>query len=249
MGRRASSRRRKCASAHIGDVHAVTDGVVELLGEDGVFISESHYLLDLVETLQYDTIYHEHLRYYSLGALEVLLKRHGLEVFHVKRIPTHGGSIRVYAARPGRYPVNASVEERRRHEAEFGLTDGSALKVFRERVVKSKIAPLRPAREAVSRRHAHLRHRRTLARLDADQLHRPRRRHRRRRDGSVGFAKLNRYVPGTRIPVDDEAEAVRRPARLCALALLAYCRRACAQAAGERLSRQARHTPAGAARA
>ena len=192
--------------AHIGDVHAVTDGVVELLGEDGVFISESHYLLDLVETLQYDTIYHEHLRYYSLGALEVLLKRHGLEVFHVKRIPTHGGSIRVYAARPGRYPVNASVEERRRHEAEFGLTDGSALKVFRERVVKSKIALYD-----------------LLAKLSADGkrifgIGAPSRastliNYTGLDDGIVdavmevsGSHKLNRYVPGTRIPVEDEAK-------------------------------------------
>ena len=53
--------------AHIEDIHSVVEAVLELLDEDGLFITESHYLLSLVETLQYDTIYHEHLRYYSLG--------------------------------------------------------------------------------------------------------------------------------------------------------------------------------------
>ena len=76
--------------AHIGSIHGVVEAIVDLLDDDGVFISESHYLLDLVETLQYDTIYHEHLRYYALGSLSKLLADHGLEPFRVKRIPTHG---------------------------------------------------------------------------------------------------------------------------------------------------------------
>ena len=56
--------------AHIEDVHAIVDGIVEMLKPDGVFISESHYLIPLLDTLQYDTIYHEHLRYYSLAQPE-----------------------------------------------------------------------------------------------------------------------------------------------------------------------------------
>jgi predicted TPR repeat methyltransferase len=85
--------------AHIEDVHAIVEGILEMLAPDGVFISESHYLIKLLETLQYDTIYHEHLRYYSVGSLKALLEMHGLEVFHARPIPSHGGSIRVYAAR------------------------------------------------------------------------------------------------------------------------------------------------------
>ena len=73
--------------AHIEDVHAIVDGIVELLKPDGVFISESHYLIALLDTLQYDTIYHEHLRYYSLTSLKHLLEMHGLEVFHARPIP------------------------------------------------------------------------------------------------------------------------------------------------------------------
>lgn len=97
--------------AHIEDIHEILECILELLADDGIFISESHYLLSLVETLQYDTIYHEHLRYYSLTSLRHLLEMHGLQVIHARKIPTHGGSIRVYAARAGKYPVRASVDE------------------------------------------------------------------------------------------------------------------------------------------
>lgn len=97
--------------AHIEDIHEIVEGILELLLDDGIFISESHYLLSLVETLQYDTIYHEHLRHYSVTSLGHLLEMHGLEIIHARKIPTHGGSIRVYAARTGKYPVRASVGE------------------------------------------------------------------------------------------------------------------------------------------
>src|SRR5476649_661112 len=97
--------------AHIEDVHAIVEGIVEMLAPDGVFISESHYLIGLLDSLQYDTVYHEHLRHYTVGSLAYLLGMHGLEVFHAGKIPTHGGSIRVYAARKGTRPVQASVKE------------------------------------------------------------------------------------------------------------------------------------------
>ena len=95
--------------AHIENVHEIVESIVSMLDDDGIFISESHYLLPLIETLQYDTIYHEHLRYYALQSLKFLLEMHGLEIIHAKRIPTHGGSIRVYAARKGQRPVQGSV--------------------------------------------------------------------------------------------------------------------------------------------
>ena len=97
--------------AHIENVHEIVESILAMLDEDGIFISESHYLLPLIQTLQYDTIYHEHLRYYALQSLRFLLKMHGLDVIHAKRIPTHGGSIRVYAARRGQKPVQPSVAE------------------------------------------------------------------------------------------------------------------------------------------
>jgi SAM-dependent methyltransferase len=85
--------------AHIPEINDVTQGVSELLGPDGVFVFEVHYLGSVVRGLQYDMIYHEHLYYYSLLALEAHLARHGLVVFDLKRIPIHGGSIRYYACK------------------------------------------------------------------------------------------------------------------------------------------------------
>ena len=95
--------------AHIEDIHEIVDCMDKLLADDGIFVSESHYLLSLIETLQYDTIYHEHLRYYSLTALKYLLEMHGFEIIYARRIPTHGGSIRVYSARQGKYPIDPEV--------------------------------------------------------------------------------------------------------------------------------------------
>jgi C-methyltransferase C-terminal domain/Putative zinc binding domain/Methyltransferase domain len=124
--------------AHIEGVHDIVDAVLAMMRADGVFITESHYLMALIETLQYDTIYHEHLRHYSLESLGYLLGMHGLEVIHAKRIPTHGGSIRVYAARRGARTVLPTVEQLLREER----ADGSLqvrLKEFSGRVVRSKL--------------------------------------------------------------------------------------------------------------
>jgi methylation protein EvaC len=85
--------------AHIPDINDVTRGVSELLARNGVFVFEVHHLGSVLRGLQYDMIYHEHLYYYSLLALENHLHRHGLQVFDVKRIPIHAGSIRYYACR------------------------------------------------------------------------------------------------------------------------------------------------------
>ena len=104
--------------AHMENIHELTEAVLLMLEKDGLFITESHYLLPLLETLQYDTIYHEHLRYYSLHSLRYLLEKHGLEVIHARRIPTHGGSIRVYAARKGLHKIRESVPSILREEKE-----------------------------------------------------------------------------------------------------------------------------------
>jgi len=124
--------------AHIENINKIIECILQLLSKDGMFISESHYLLSLIETLQYDTIYHEHLRYYSLHSLTYLFQTHGLEIIHAKRIPTHGGSIRVYAARKGEYPVKDTVAELLKTEKFTVLNQKNLLK-FRDRVVMSKL--------------------------------------------------------------------------------------------------------------
>jgi SAM-dependent methyltransferase len=192
--------------AHIGNIHAAVDAIVDLLAPDGVFISESHYLLDLVETVQYDTIYHEHLRHYALGSLKRLLAEHGLEVFHVRRIPTHGGSIRVYAGRKGLRRIEPSVAEREAHEAKAGIADGSALDGFRRRVLASKLdlhALIAPLKRNGARIYGIGAPSRASTLINYTGLD----------DGALDCVleistshKLDKYMPGTRIPVLDEAK-------------------------------------------
>ena len=132
--------------AHIEDVHAIVDGITELIGTDGVFISESHYLIPLLDKLQYDTVYHEHLRYYSLHSLKALLEMHDLEIFHARPIPTHGGSIRVYAAPRGVQPVQASVLAMLAQEP-TGDAMRARLTQFRNDVMLSKLRLLSMLRD------------------------------------------------------------------------------------------------------
>ncbi len=188
--------------AHIENIHAVIEAVLELLDDDGVFITESHYWLALVETLQYDTIYHEHLRYYSLTSLSNLLARHGLEVFHAKRIPTHGGSIRVYAARHGTHQPRPSVAELL--AIEKGELTPQRLRAFRQKVALSKLglhALLRDARARGERVYGIGAPSRATTLINHVGLD----------DGIVdavceiaGSHKIGKYVPGTLIPVVDE---------------------------------------------
>jgi len=124
--------------AHIENVHDVVAGILTLLQDDGVFISESHYLISLLETVQYDTIYHEHLRYYSLKSLQYLFEKHGLEIIHAKKIPTHGGSIRVYAARKGKHLVKDSVLRLLADEDALG-DPRQQFEAFKKKVVHSKL--------------------------------------------------------------------------------------------------------------
>ena len=188
--------------AHIEDIHAIVDAILALLSDDGIFISESHYLLSLIDTLQYDTIYHEHLRHYSLTSLSYLLKMHGMEVIHAKRIPTHGGSIRVYAARTGKYPVRPTVAAILAKAKE--LTP-EKLGGFKSKVVQSKLdlyALLRDIKRAGQRSlmaSAPVARSTLINYVGLD-------------DGILdcvleikGSYKIGKYIPGTLIPVLEES--------------------------------------------
>ncbi len=190
--------------AHIEDVHAIVDAIVGLLRSDGVFISESHYLIGLLDTLQYDTIYHEHLRYYSLASLKHLLEMHGLEVFHARPIPSHGGSIRVYAARRGTQKVRDSVGQMLAGEPR-GDAMVRRLAAFRRDVVLSKLrllAMLRDLKEKGARIAGISAPSRASTLVNYVGL-----------DEAIidyvceipGSLKIGRYMPGTQIPVVDEA--------------------------------------------
>jgi SAM-dependent methyltransferase len=85
--------------AHVPDVNSMASGIARLLADTGIAVIETPYVRDLVEGVEFDTIYHEHLFYYSLTSLRRILVRNGLEVIDVERIPIHGGSLRVIAMR------------------------------------------------------------------------------------------------------------------------------------------------------
>ena len=191
--------------AHMPEVDEVVAGILDVLDETGVFVSESHYLLDLIGTLQYDTVYHEHLRYYSLHSLKFLLEKHGLEILHVERIPTHGGSIRVFAARRGQFPVDPSVSNQLIEEQQAGLLDPETYRRFAADVLQSKLDLLgllrdvrgpggriygigAPSRASTLIAYTGLDHETIDCVLEIKGSH-----------------KIGKYMPGTRIPVLEES--------------------------------------------
>jgi SAM-dependent methyltransferase len=109
--------------AHVADLNGFVAGLQLLLKDDGVLVAESPYLRPFLEHNEFDTIYHEHLYYYSLTALDRLFRRHGLIIVDCERLAIHGGSLRIFAQRsgaPGRR-VQALLDE----EAQWGV-DGDA---------------------------------------------------------------------------------------------------------------------------
>jgi len=123
--------------AHIENVSELMKNILKILQKDGVFISESHYLVSLIKTNQYDTIYHEHLRYYSLSSLKYLFDKYGLKIIHAKKINTHGGSIRVYATRSRKFKINKNVKKILNLEKKY--LNWKTFNNFRKNVFKSKI--------------------------------------------------------------------------------------------------------------
>lgn len=100
-GHRADLLVAKNVLAHVPDINDFVAGIAILLREDGVFTVEFPHLLNLIRGVQFDTIYHEHFTYLSLLAVERIFARHGLRVFDVAEIPTHGGSLRVFVCHAG----------------------------------------------------------------------------------------------------------------------------------------------------
>jgi len=126
--------------AHVNKLNDFLAGVAELLTPDGVFVSESGYLLDMITKLQYDAVYHEHLRYYSLKPLKILFATHGMEMFDAEKISTHGGSIRIYAAKIGAYDVSDFVEKLILEEEKAGLYKKETYADFAEKAKQNKLA-------------------------------------------------------------------------------------------------------------
>jgi 2-polyprenyl-3-methyl-5-hydroxy-6-metoxy-1,4-benzoquinol methylase len=125
--------------AHVPDPNDFVAGIAALLKPDGVATIEFPHLLQLIEDNLFDTIYHEHYSYLSLLALEHLVRRHGLAVFDLDVLPTHGGSLRVHLAHAaaGRSESEA-LQAFRWREHEAGLDDGAAYDAFADKVRATK---------------------------------------------------------------------------------------------------------------
>jgi hypothetical protein len=105
--------------AHVPDLHGFVEGIHILLKPEGVAVIEAPYVRDLIDRCEFDTIYHEHLCYFSVGALNLLFRRHSLFANRVEHLPIHGGSLRLYAE--PRESVGCSVTNSLHEEAARGL--------------------------------------------------------------------------------------------------------------------------------
>lgn len=186
--------------AHMDNLPDIMEGILKLIGDDGVFVSESTYLMSTLNDLSYDTIYHEHLRYYSITSINNLLRRYGLEIFHVKPIPTNGGSIRIYAASPGVF--SSSAFDAAAHHEPTGQDLVARLKVFADDVSLSKhqlmqtMFKLKALGRSVAGISAPSRASTVInyCRLELDYV-----------AELPGSLKMNKCMPGTNIPVVDES--------------------------------------------
>ena len=136
---RAEGRRPKVVHAnnvmaHVPDVDGVMAGIATMLHDDGVFVTETPYVVKMIDTAEFDTNYHEHLYYYSLTSYGMLLARNGMQVVDVDVIPAHGGSLRVTAALAGRYPVSVAVVEMLAHEEASGVNTADYYATFGDSV-------------------------------------------------------------------------------------------------------------------
>lgn len=121
--------------AHVPDINGVIAGIKTLLKPGGVFVMETPYVKTMLDGVEFDTIYHEHLFYYSLTALEALFARHGLRSIDVEALPIHGGSLRVFVGHEGEEIDRRRVDALLEQEAAWRVSDPSAYKPFAERVV------------------------------------------------------------------------------------------------------------------
>jgi predicted TPR repeat methyltransferase len=129
---------------HVPDLHDFVSGLAILLAPSGVLTLEFPHLLRLVEQKQFDTIYHEHFSYFSFETARRALAAHGLAVFDVEELPTHGGSLRVYAEHEasGDRPVTGAVAALAETERRAGVTELAYYESFEHQVEETKRALL-----------------------------------------------------------------------------------------------------------
>ncbi len=186
--------------AHVADLGGFVDGLRLLLRKDGLAVIEVPYVRDLVERCEFDTIYHEHLCYFSVTALDRLFRRHALLLRHVERVPIHGGSLRVFAGPEGAATASAEANALLAEESACGLDRLSFYRRFSERVevlrasLRSLLARLKSEGKRIAAYGAAAKGTVMLNALDLPP-------------GTIDFVvdrstyKQGRYVPGVRLLV------------------------------------------------
>ena len=151
-GRRADVIHANNVLAHVADLNGFVAGLALTLKDGGVAVIEAPHVKPMIERLEFDTIYHEHLCYYSLTALQPLFKRHGLEIVDVFEIPLHGGSLQVHASLGG--SPSDRVVRLLQDEREAGVGELEFYRDFGDKVLrlrKSLVATLEDLKSSGSR--------------------------------------------------------------------------------------------------
>ncbi len=139
-GKRADVIHAHNVLAHVAELGGFVEGIRVLLKADGVAVIEVPYLKDLIDGCEFDTIYHEHLCYFSLSAFDRLMCRHGLAVADVERVPIHGGSLRIFVAREGSCRPTPAVGDLLAEESAWGADRLDFYRGFARRVEGVKTA-------------------------------------------------------------------------------------------------------------
>lgn len=124
--------------AHMASLGEVMRGAEAVLADNGIFMTESHYLLDILKDVQYDTVYHEHIRSYCLKSLIRLFDAYDFTVVDVQRVERYAGSLRVFSRKGKGHAVSPAVTALLAEEDAYGLYGADAYKVFRERSYRAK---------------------------------------------------------------------------------------------------------------
>lgn len=124
--------------AHIDDLYLLMSNIKRLLKKKGVFVFEAPYFVNLIKTIQYDTIYHEHLSYLSGKPLINFFAQHNMEIIDIQLTDIHGGSFRAYISEKGNYPVSEIVKKLLGEENARGLYSHATLDEFSGRVKKNR---------------------------------------------------------------------------------------------------------------
>lgn len=131
--------------ANVDDLHAMTEGIRDLLADDGVYLLESSYMGDLLDNMVFDFIYHEHMTYFSVKPLDLFFRSKGLEIVDIQRVGTKGGSLRYTMQRiGGPRKATAAVAQMLASEKQSGLHEAKTYKAFAAKVdaLKAEVVSL-----------------------------------------------------------------------------------------------------------